>query len=271
VSSSRGRIRRASPQWLIPLVVFLILWETVSQLGLVEPVLISSPSAAFRALADQANMRTNAGYSVLALHMLSSVGALALGLLLAAGTGVTLGILMGASGRVYRFLDPLLTVLMPIPGIAWAPLFMLWLGFGMPTIVATGAIAAFFPLAYNTAAGVRSIDPKLLMAARSMGTSQRDILWRVCVPGAAPSILTGLSLAFARGWRTVIAVEMISASLWGLGFMIMEGREYLRPDLIYGGIMVVGIVFLLLEWLVVRRLEEASVGKWGVTKPTESW
>jgi len=261
--------RLATADWVVPIVALLAVWELISRSGIVDPVLLSSPTAAVGALFDLAETQTGDGYSVLLLHVLSSVGSLALALLLAVSVGVTVGILMGASGRVYRFLDPLLTVLMPIPGIAWAPIFMLWFGFGMPTIIAAGALAAFFPLAYNTATGVRSIDSRLLMAAGSMGAGRREVLLRFCVPGAAPSILTGLSLAFARGWRTVIAVEMVSASLWGLGFMIMEGREYLRPAHIYGGIIVVGIVFLLLEWLVVRRLERTTVERWGMRAPVE--
>jgi len=256
-------------RWLLPVLVLLVMWEVVSRLGVGDPALLSSPSLSLNALFSLAMMRTSAGYSVLLLHVLSSVSVLAVSLLVSSFAGVLTGTLMGLSERVYRFLDPLLTVLMPVPGIAWAPVFMLWLGFGAPTIVAAGALAAFFPLAYNTATGVRSIDPKLLIVAHSMGASRLRVMLSVCIPGAAPAIVTGLSLGFARGWRTVIAVEMIAARLWGLGYMIMEAREYLRPSLIYGGIIIVAIVFLLLERLVVRRLEKTTVERWGMVSPLE--
>ena len=256
-------------RWLLPVLVLLVMWEAVSQLGVADPALLSSPSRSLDALVSLAMTQTSGGHSVLLLHVLSSVGVLAVSLLLSSFAGVLTGALMGLSERVYRFLDPLLTVLMPVPGIAWAPILMLWLGFGTPTIIAAGALAAFFPLAYNTATGVRSIDPKLLMVAHSMGASRLRVMLSVCIPGAAPAIVTGLSLGFARGWRTVIAVEMIAARLWGLGYMIMEAREYLRPSLIYGGIILVAIVFLLLERLVVRRLERTTVERWGMVSPLE--
>lgn len=257
-------------RWVLPITVLLAVWELAARLGVAHSVLLSSPSQSLRAVVALAATQTAAGYSVLMLHVLSSVGAMAVALLAASLVGIVVGAIMGLSNGVYRFLDPLFTVMMPIPGIAWAPIFMLWLGFGTPTIIAAGALAAFFPLAYNTATGVRSIDPKLLMVARSMGASPSRVLLRVCLPGAAPSILTGLSLGFARGWRTVIAVEMIAARLWGLGYMIMEAREYLRPSLIYGGIILVAIVYLLLERLVVRRIENTTIERWGMVSPMET-
>jgi len=270
VTASGRNLPASVFRWLLPIGTLLLLWELVSRLGIADSALLSSPLRSCEALWLLATAETSGGHSILLLHVLSSVGALAAALLLASSAGVLVGALMGFNDRLYRFVDPLLTVLMPVPGIAWAPIFMLWLGFGTPTIVVAGALAAFFPLAYNTATGVRGIDPKLLLVARSMGASRLRVLLSVCLPGAAPAILTGLSLGFARGWRTVIAVEMIGARLWGLGYMIMEAREYLRPSLLYGGIVLVAVVYLLLERLVVRRLEKATVERWGMVSPLET-
>jgi len=183
-----------------------------------------------------------------------------------AAAGILIGILMGTSKWVSRLLDPLITVAMPIPGIALAPLFIIWFGFGDPTIIAVGTIAAFFPLAYNTAVGVRSIDLQLIRAARIMGLSKASLLYEVYLPWAAAYILTGVKLGLARCWRTVIAVEFIAAANWGLGYMIWDASEYLRTGIVYGGIALLMAIYLALEKLVIVPVENHTVKKWGMVK-----
>jgi NitT/TauT family transport system permease protein len=178
--------------------------------------------------------------------------------------GILVGILMGTSGIVYRFFDPLITVLMPIPGIAMAPLFIVWLGFGDPTIVALGIIATFFPLVYNTAAGVRSIDPQLVRATQIMGANRMVILFRVYLPWAAGYVLMGIKLGLARCWRTVIAVEFIAAANWGLGYMIWDAAEYLRTGIVYGGIALLIVLYFAIEKGLINTLERNTLEKWGM-------
>jgi NitT/TauT family transport system permease protein len=254
-------------RWIAPIAAVLAGWELLARTGLVNPVLLSSPSQSLTALLHLLGATSPGGYPLLVVHAAASLWAFAVAFTIAAVAGLLVGTAMGASPRVYRFVDPLLTVTMPIPGIAWAPLFMLWLGFGSPTVIAVSALAAFFPVACNTATGVRSIDRTLVWAAVSMGAGQKDLLVRVCLPGATPHLLTGLRLGFARGWRTAIAVEMLAASVWGLGFLIIDAREFLRPSLLYGAVLLVGAVYLTMETLVVRRIEKRTVEKWGMTKP----
>lgn len=257
----------AALRWMAPIVVVLAGWELLARTGLVNPVLLSSPSHSFGALFRLLETDSPGGYPLLVVHAVSSLWTFAIAFTIAAAAGMFIGTAMGVSPRAYRFIDPLLTVVMPIPGIAWAPLFMLWLGFGAPTIIAVSALAAFFPVACNTATGVRSIDRALIWAALSMGAGRKDLLVRVCLPGATPHLLTGLRLGFARGWRTAIAVEMVAASVWGLGFLIVDAREFLRPSLVYGAVLLVGAVYLAMETLVVRRIEKRTVEKWGMVKP----
>jgi len=180
--------------------------------------------------------------------------------------GILVGILMGTSRLIYRFFDPLITVLMPIPGIAMAPLFIIWLGFGDPTIVALGTIATFFPLAYNTAAGVRSIDIQLVHAAQIMGAGKTSILFGVYLPWAAGYVLTGLRLGLARCWRTVIAVEFIAAANWGLGYMIWDAAEYLRAGIVYGGIGLLIVLYFAIEKGLINTLEKNTLEKWGMIR-----
>ena len=188
--------------WVVPIAVVLAGWEMLARLGVGNPVLLSSPSESLRALGHMLVARSAGGLPVLLLHAGSSMVRFAAAFSSAGIVGVALGLVMGLSRRAYCLLDPLITVTMPIPGIAWAPLFMLWLGFGAPAIILVGAVAAFFPVVRNTCDGVRSMDVRLLHAARSLGADKWTVLLKVCLPAAASHILAGLSLGLARGWLT---------------------------------------------------------------------
>jgi len=153
---------------------------------------------------------------------------------------------------------------MPIPGIALAPLFIIWFGFGDPTIVITGSLSTFFPVIYSTAAGVRSVDHQLIRAAQIMGTPTSQIPLKVHLPWSSAYILNGLKLGLARGWMTVIAVEFVAASNFGLGYMIWNASEYLRSDIVYGGIFLMILIFFMIEKLLIRNIEKHTIQRWGM-------
>ena len=252
--------------FLIPIALLLFVWEIVAALKIINPALVSRPSEIFPLLFELVTPeeRSFLGHSIL-LDVCTSLYRLLYAFIIAVVSGVGLGMLMGRNRFVYRFFDPLITVAMPIPGIAWTPIFMLWLGFGDPTIITVGALAAFFPIVYNTAAGVRSVDKKLIWCARSMGADEKNIFLKVFLPWSAAYIFTGFKLALARGWRTIIAVEMIAASLLGLGFVIFSARDYLRPSIIYAGIIVLVVIYFLIE-NVVKLIEKRTIEKWGMVR-----
>ncbi|MCC7568345.1 MAG: ABC transporter permease [Candidatus Methanofastidiosa archaeon] len=250
---------------VLPLAAIVVGWEALARSGQLN-LLFSSPTSVASALRDLMETTTKGGYPVLLYHTAFSLYALAISLVVAVVAGVSLGAIAGVRATLYRFIDPLVTLVMPIPGIAWAPIFLIWFGFGLPTIVAVGCLVSFFPIFYNTAAGVRSVDESLLRAARIMGADRRSIFLRVLLPGAAAYIMTGVKLGFAKGWRTIIAVEMIASSLWGLGFMIFDARDYLQPSVIYGGIIVLVIVYIFLEQVVVHQIERRTVMRWGMAR-----
>jgi NitT/TauT family transport system permease protein len=97
-----------------------------------------------------------------------------------------------------------------------------------------------------------------------MGANKKTIFFKVCLPGAASYVFVGFKLGLARGWRTLIAVEMIAASLWGLGFMIFDARDYLQPSIIYGGIFTLAITYFLIENVLIKWVERHTVEKWGI-------
>jgi len=251
--------------FLASVILLLALWEVVSRIEIINPALISRPSKIFATIWELLSKSTSANQSLLLTHIYFSLYRLFYSFTIALAIGIGLGILIGKSNKLYWFFEPLITVALPIPGIAWAPIFMIWLGFGDPTIITVGALAAFFPIVYNTAAGVRSVKKELIWAAQSMGASEKTIFFKVLLPSSATYIFTGIKLGLARSWRTIIAVEMIAASLWGLGFMIFDARDYLRPSIIYSGIVVLALIYFVIENLV-KLVERKTIVKWGMVR-----
>jgi len=263
------KLLRSLSYTLFPFLLLFIFWELFSRTGIVNPALISSPSEIFSSLKDLLMEKNQKGYPVLLVHIYSSLYRLFFAFGIATFLGITLGLLIGINEHAYRFFYPLITITMPIPGIAWAPIIMLWLGFGNPTIIMVGIIASFFPILHNMVAGVRSIKKEIVWSAKCMGADKKTILFKILLPWSAPFIFTGLKLGLARGWRTIIAVEMIAASLWGLGFMIFDARDYLQPSIIYGGIIILALIYLLLENLIFNQLEKHTIKKWDMVRGRE--
>jgi len=250
---------------LVPILGFFLCWQFLATFGLINTGLSSAPAKILRDLADLFNQKI-AGHSVLLSHLLITLRRLFMAALGGMAVGILAGVFMGLSQRFYRFLDPIITLIMPIPGIAMAPLFIIWMGFGDPTIITVGAIAAFFPVAYNTSTGVRSIDTQLVRAAAIMGAKRFTILTNVYIPWSAVYIFTGIKLGLARCWRTVVAVEFIAAANWGLGYMIWDAAEYLRASVVYGGIILLALTFTSIEKGLIAPFERVTIEKWGMVR-----
>jgi ABC-type nitrate/sulfonate/bicarbonate transport system permease component len=159
---------------------------------------------------------------------------------------------------------PLVAFGSPIPGLAYAPLFVLWFGLGDLPAVLLVAFAAAFPIVLNTWTGVKAVKEIWIRAAQSMGAADRQLFWKVVLPGALPYVLTGLRIGLARAWRVLIAVEMLTSVSLGLGWLIFGAREFLNTDVMLAGIAVIGIVGYLLEKLVFQKVEELTVIRWGM-------
>lgn len=199
-------------------------------------------------------------------HALTTLCRVLAGFALAAGVGLPLGILMARFRSVEHFFVPLVSVLMPIPSLAWVPLFILWFGLGNTATILIVFYAATFPMTFNTWTGVRSVNPLWLRAAGAMGAEGRTLFWKVIVPGAAPFIITGLRQAFVRAWIAVVGGEMIAASAWGLGWVIFDAKEFLNTDIILAALAVIGVLGLGFERLLFRPLERATVQRWGMVR-----
>jgi NitT/TauT family transport system permease protein len=182
---------------------------------------------------------------------LASLYRVALGFALGAGMALPLGLVMGASTRVHELMNPLIQFLRPIPPSAYIPLAMLWFGLGNPPAVFLIVIGAFFPILINTIAGVRNLDAVYLRAARNLGAGPITIFVRVMLPGATPYILAGARIGIGTAFILVIVSEMIAVNS-GLGFRILEAREYFWTDKVIAGMFTVGLIGLAIDALISR-------------------
>jgi ABC-type nitrate/sulfonate/bicarbonate transport system permease component len=256
---SRPRLRSLAG----PLIAFVLAgtaWELFARSGALPPAI--APSLA--AIAAAAGRMAASG--ALLVHAGFTLARLAAGLAGAALVGVPVGLLMGRSPRVERFVLPLVSALAPIPSLAWVPLFILWLGLGNPATVALVLYAAVFPLVLNTWTGVRSVRPIWIRAAEAMGAGPRSLFRLVVLPGSLPFVIAGLRQALARGWIAVVGGEMVAATSRGLGWSIFDAKEFLDMDVMLASLAVLALTGVGLDRLVLGALERRTVARWGMVR-----
>ncbi|HEY2993651.1 MAG TPA: ABC transporter permease [Methylomirabilota bacterium] len=235
-------------------------WEAFARSGSLPPAITPPVEAIVAAVARMV------GDGTLFVHVGYTLARIAAGMGLAAVVGVPLGMLMGRARPVERFVLPLVSVLSPIPSLAWVPLFILWFGLGNTASIALVFYAALFPLVLNTWTGVCSVNRLWIRAAESMGANRAAVFRQVVLPGALPFVIAGLRQAFARGWIAVVGGEMIAATRWGLGWVIFDSKEFLNTDVMLGSLAVIGLLGLAVERLVFAALERRTVERWGLVR-----
>ena len=199
-------------------------------------------------------------------HILYTVARVAIGLTIATVIAIPVAFAMGRSRTAEEILKPPLSALMPIPSLAWVPLFILWLGLGNVTTILIVVYAALFPLVYNIWRGVQSINPAWIRAALSMGASRQTVFWRIIFPGSLPHVVTGLRLAYGRAWMGVIGGELLAGTDWGLGRLIFEAKEWLDTATIISAILIIGVIAIISERVFFEVLERRTVMRWGMVR-----
>jgi NitT/TauT family transport system permease protein/taurine transport system permease protein len=249
----------AALKFIAPLLLLLLLWELlVRSLGVsprVFPDVESVARAGLETIQDGTLLR----------HVGASLGRVAVGTLLAILISIPLGVAMGVSPAVSNFLTPLFRFFSVLAGIAWIPIATLWFGYGFGAITFVIFNAVFFVVTYNTLLGVASIPLPLRHAAASLGASKWTMLTEVLLPGALPNIVTGIRTGLGFAWRGLIAAEMIATNV-GLGYMLFLARDFYRTEVIVFGMIVIGILWLLLDRLLLAPLERATIERWGMVR-----
>ncbi|MBL8324380.1 MAG: ABC transporter permease [Rubrivivax sp.] len=192
-------------------------------------------------------------------HVLHSVWLVMMGFVVASSAGVALGLAMGASRRVEALVNPVFLVLRPIPPLAWIPLAIVWLGLGDAAKIMVIFVAAFVPSVINSYTGVRQIDKPIFEAAAMLDVTGSRYWREVLVPGALPSIFTGLRLSLQASWTTLVAAELVGA-VAGLGTILNQAAQDIFPAMILVGMASVALC----GWLMTQALAwvEARVTPW---------
>lgn len=245
----RTWLQRLAP-WAVP-VVLLAVWEGLSSQGLIPAHLMPAPSAVVETLGD---LVTGGD---LQQHLTASLVRVFGGFLLGTLAAIPLATLVGLSPLAERLLDPTIQALRAIPSLAWVPLLLLWMGIDEAPKLTLVAIGAFFPVYVNAVAGIHGVDRKLVEIGRVYRLGPVALARRIILPAALPSLLTGLRMGLGMSWLFLVAAELIAATR-GLGYLLTDGRETSRPDLVLGAILLLaGLGKLsdgLLRWLEGRTL-----------------
>jgi taurine transport system permease protein len=245
--------------FVAPLLVLLLIWAVLIQVLDVNPRVFPGVMAVV-----EAGMDAVRDGSLLA-HIGASLARVAVGTALAIAISIPLGIAMGVSPGVSAFFTPLLRFFSVLAGIAWIPIATLWFGYGFGAITFVIFNAVFFVVAYNTLLGVSTIPMSLRHAAASLGAGRWATLTEVLLPGALPNIVTGIRTGLGFAWRGLIAAEMIATNV-GLGYMLFLARDFYRTEVIVFGMIVIGIIWLLLDRLLLAPLERATIERWGLVR-----
>ena len=231
----------------------LAAWWLLTATQVIPPERFASPDEVWAALRQVALT----GYADARLHehILQSSKLVLMGFAAAIATGVPLGLAMGWSRRIEALVNPAFLLIRPIPPLAWIPLAIVWLGLGDAAKVLVIWFAAFVPSVINSYAGVRSLERRVVEAARMLGATRAMMIREVLVPGALPLIFTGLRLSLQACWTTLVAGELIGAAA-GLGRVLAQGALDLFPAMILVGMVFVALAGALMTWalgLIERR------------------
>jgi NitT/TauT family transport system permease protein len=251
---------RSAMRAVLTIAVALMIYEFVARLEIFTPSLMPTLPKIGATL-----LRTLLDGSMI-LHAAGTLGRVLAGMTLAAAVGLPVGILMGRYKAVENFFVPLVSAFMPIPSLAWVPVFILWFGLGNTVAILIVLYAAFFPMVLNVWSGVRAVNPLWLRAADAMGADEKALFWKVIMPGAAPFIIAGLRQAFLRAWIAVIGAEFLAASDWGLGWVIFDSKEFLNADVMIASLAVIGAIGFVFERVVFGSLEKYTVQRWGMVQ-----
>ena len=242
--------------------ILLLAWELSVPLVGLGPYFYPAPTHVATAFVDL--MRKGILPVYFADSMLRYVAGLSIGAVLGVAGGVLIGLNRGAA----MTLSPLLKFLFAVVEVAWIPIFVVWFGYGLKTIVLALVYVVFFPVLYNTLLGVRTAPQILVNALRSLGANRLQVLRYAILPAALPSIITGLRVGAGFAFRGLVFAEIIAAKT-GIGYLIFEGTQTQQTARTIVGMIVMGLTWLAIDQLYLRPLERSTVQRWGMSVDAE--
>jgi ABC-type nitrate/sulfonate/bicarbonate transport system permease component len=255
---SWGRIAELSLPTL-SVVAFIVLWEVIVRWRGIAPIFLPAPSSIATTLWDMianGTMEYHVGVTVLRIFV---------GFLVAAVTGIALGMLMGMSRIVARVADIWIAALYPLPKISLIPLLIIWLGTGEAYRIVISAITAFFPIVMSTYSGIRQADRGLIKAAKDLGANTRQIQFKVVIPAAMPSILSGLQLGMGVTIILIVAAEMIGGSSQsGMGYLLINSGQIMETEKVFASLVVLAVVGAVIMKL--QQWGDRKIAPWAETE-----
>jgi sulfonate transport system permease protein len=243
--------RRLRWQRAVSPIAILVLWEAAARGGLLSPEKLPAPSTVLRT-----GWRLTAD-GTLGAHLLDSLTRAAVGLLIGGVLALVLGTVAGLLRAGDDAIDPPVQMARMLPHLALVPLLIIWVGIGESMKITLVALGVFFPLYFNTYAGIRDIDERLVEAARTCGLGAWGRIRHVILPGALPSLFLGLRLAIGAAWLSLVVGEQTNTQN-GIGFLMMEAREFSQTDVVVLGLFVYAALGLLSD-LLLRVLERRAL------------
>lgn len=248
-------------------ILVLVIWEIVAIIAN-EPALFPRTGDIVQRAYEVTILKSGETSCLLCLHSYHTAWRILVGTAIATVIGIAVGIAMGRVLWFEKLMVPILSMLLPIPALAWSPILVLWFGLGNTTMIFITAFAAALPAISSTWTGVKTVSPIWVRAARSMNAEGMTLFWKVIFPGALPFILSGIRIGLARAWRAGIAGEMVAASDWGLGYAIFDSREELDTAFMLVGIATIALVGFVMEKFMFEKIENITVVKWGMMAET---
>jgi sulfonate transport system permease protein len=233
VTAQRSAWPRRLKGLALPVLILVIL-EVVVRIGWLPSYQMPAPSEIAVTLTDLAE-------GALWKHISASLLRVLLGFAIGASLALVFAAWVGLSREAEAYLEPTFAGLRSIPSLAWVPLLLLWLGIDETSKIVLIAIGAFFPVYLNGVAAIRDIDRKLVEVGQMYGFSPTRLVRRILLPAALPGLFTGLRSGLSLAWMFLVAAELIAATK-GLGYLLSDGRETSRPDIVLAAIIVLALL-----------------------------
>ncbi|MCY8959391.1 ABC transporter permease [Bacillus atrophaeus] len=256
VSQKRKNTAKNVYGWVKGLVlpfVIIAVWQIAGSMEIVSATVLPTPLVILLTFKDLIVL------GELFVHLKISVYRAAAGFLSGAGLGLLIGLLVGFSRKTEHYIDPSLQMLRTVPHLAVTPLFILWFGFDETSKILLIALGAFFPVYINTFLGIRGVDSKLFDVAKVLEFPWYRQMTKLILPAALPSILLGIRLSLGIAWLGLVVAELMGSSE-GIGYMIMDARQFSQTNKVFVGIIIFAVVGKLTDSFV--RFLERKLLKW---------
>lgn len=243
---------------VIGILGFLLLWQAAVLAGVLPSRYVPAPTEVIALFATKL-VDHNPDGAVLGVHIMASLQVALTGFLLAIVIGIPLGLFMGWFRGFDKFMRPIFEILRPIPPVSWIPLTIIWMGIGLQAKAFIVFFSAFVPCVINAYTGIKQSSPVLINVAKTCGASNFTVFRKIGIPSAMTMTFAGIRVALGNAWATLVAAEMLAANA-GLGYMILQGRQFARADIIILGIVVIGVIGVI--FTSVLGLLEKKVLRW---------